>query len=336
MKLFGKDLSKDILYVAEIGNNHQGGFDYARELLKLAAEAGADAVKFQSFTPERFISSSTPERLERITKFALDEDQHKTLFEDAKKLGVKMFSSLISEDWVDKLGPHVEAYKIASGDITFKKVIQDAAKTGKPLIISTGAATVEEIDQAVSWVEEIVGKDKLPERLAVLHCICAYPTPLDQANVRSVVALQERYPTLTIGYSNHVIEPEATYAAIALGARIVEVHFTDNKKDRDFHDHTLSFEPQEFKELVRMGNQINQSLGRFEKTIQECELDPQIVRKGILVSKDLTEGHVLSAEDLMFGRPATDFPANDVDQVVGKKLTKALKKGEVLAKDAVA
>ena len=331
MKLFDKNLEKDVVYVAEIGVNHEGGLGYAKDLLKLAAEAGADAVKFQGYTPERYASASNPERLERVTKFSLSAEQYAELVDLAKEQGVHIFSTPLTEDWVDILNPTCSAFKIASGDITFEAVIRAAAKTQKPVIISTGAATLEEIDQAVAWVKDEIGTASLKERLIIMHCICAYPTPLEQANTLSVPFLRDRY-NIHVGYSNHVIEPEACYAAIALGAPVIEVHFTDKKTDRDFHDHALSFEPDELRTLIKTGNAIKSSLGAYNKTIQPCELDPQLVRKGIVAANDLQEGHVLARDDLMFARPATEISAGELDLIVGKKIGNAYKKGEQIKK----
>lgn len=334
MKLFGKNPDQDIIYIAEIGVNHQGDFEYAKHLLKLAAEAGADAVKFQSYTPERYASASNPERLERITRFSLSEEQFSELSDLAKTLSVAFFSTPLSEDWVDILNIRCEAFKIASGDITFEPVIRAAARTGKPVIISTGAATIADIDRAVSWIRDEIGTADLKDRLVIMHCICAYPAPLDQANINSIPFLRERYG-VHIGYSNHVIEPEACYAAIALGAPVIEVHFTDNKKDRDFHDHTLSFEPEELKTLIATGTRIKAALGTYDKTIQPCELDPPLVRKGVVAANDLQPGHILSREDLMFARPATEIPSGDIERLVGKTLNEPYKKGEQIKKTAL-
>ena len=328
MELFGKNLDQEVVYIAEIGVNHEGDFEYAKRLLKLAAEAGADAVKFQSYTPERYASASNPERLERVGRFALSGEQHKELISLAKDLNVHFFSTPLSEDWVDILNSDCGAFKIASGDITFEPVIRKAAATGKPVIISTGGATIEEIDQAVNWFKDEVGNTS---NLILMQCICAYPAPIEEANVNGVAFLQERY-NLPVGYSNHIIEPEACYAAIAIGAPIVEVHFTDNKHDRDFHDHALSFEPQELKTLIETGNRIKASLGEVNKTLRSCELEPALVRKGVVAARDLESGHSLSAEDLMFARPATEIPSDQLDQLIGQTINNNYKKGEQILK----
>ncbi|MBM3521124.1 MAG: hypothetical protein FJX63_10250, partial [Alphaproteobacteria bacterium] len=145
MKLFGRDLDTDIAVIAEVGVNHEGNVDVASSLLRAAAEAGADAVKFQSYTPERFISPSDAERFARVTRFGLDEHAHRHLAAEAAELGIAFLSAAISEDWVPLLAELSPAIKIASGDLTFEPVFRAAARTGKPVIISTGCGSAEEV-----------------------------------------------------------------------------------------------------------------------------------------------------------------------------------------------
>jgi N,N'-diacetyllegionaminate synthase len=327
MKIFGKDLNTDLVVIAEIGVNHQGDVEYAKELIRLAAGTGADAVKFQSYSPERFVSRDNPERFDRVTRFGLSEDDHHVLIAEAKKQGIAFFSTPVTDDWVPFLNENCEAFKIASGDLTFEPVIRAAAKTGKPVIISTGAANLDDIDAAVGWVRDEVGEDKLKDSLAIMHCICSYPAAVDQANILSVPFLKERYG-LNVGYSNHVIEPEPSLAAVALGASIIEVHFTDKKTDRDFHDHALSFEPQELKAFIESAGLIRSALGSYNKTVQPCEVDlVPIVRKGLVAANDLPSGHVITRDDLMYCRPSIPFSSADVDVVVGKTLNDDVPKG---------
>jgi N,N'-diacetyllegionaminate synthase len=335
MKLFGKDTGNELIVVAEIGVNHEGNVDIASKLMHLAAEAGADAAKFQSYNPHRFVSASDPERLERVTRFGLDEAAHRRLAKEAAEIGVGFFSAAITEDVMPMLDELCPVIKIASGDVTFEPVIRAGARTGKPMIVSTGLATVNEIDRAVGWVREEVGEDLLPERLALMHCVSAYPTPIEEANVRSVPFLAERYGLAT-GYSNHVLGGEACLAAVALGADIVEVHFTDNKTGRDFRDHELSFEPAELRELITSLNMVRSSLGTFDKVPGKSELPVRdAVRKGLVAARDLAAGTALVRDDLMFARPAGEFPADQIGDVIGRRIRSALGSGEILTRDNV-
>ena len=330
MKLFGKDLNTEVAIVAEIGVNHEGDVEAASKLIRLARDAGADAAKLQTYTPERYASASDPARLKRVGGFALGEPALRRLAGEASALGLPLFSTPLSEDVVPLLASLFPAMKIASGDLDFEPVVRAAAKTGKPVLISTGLGTLAEIEAAVGWVRDEVGQANLRDRLILMQCVVAYPTPMEQANVLSIPYLAER-TGLRVGYSNHVIGPEACYAAVALGAPVVEVHFTDNKVGREFRDHTLSCDPDDLRRLVETLPRVRASLGRPGKDRQACETTNLLaVRKGVVAARDLTPGTVLARADLMFARPATEFPSRDVGTLVGRKLKGALKRGETI------
>lgn len=327
MMLFNKNLDRDVVIIAEIGVNHEGDPLVASALVKAAAEAGADAVKFQSYTPERYVSGIDPERQNRVRRFALSESTHRKLAAQAKDLDISFLSTAVSEDWLPLLAEIGGAIKIASGDLTFEPVIRGAARTNKPVILSVGLGTLEEIDQAVNWFAEEAGAKSLRDRLALLHCVVAYPTPIEQANVLSVPFLQERYG-LHVGYSNHVIGPEACYSAVALGAPIIEVHLTDCKTGRSFRDHALSFEPDDLAALVRAIELIKASLGQPGKTRADAELgNLAAARKGIVAARDITPGTILREDDIMFARPVIDFASTEVSSVLNTKTIRAIAKG---------
>jgi len=327
--------SQEITIIAEIGVNHEGNLHAALRMLELAAATGVNVVKFQAYTPALYASASDQQRLERVTKFALDKNQFEYLALKSNSLNIEFLCTPVTEDWVEVLNPLCRAFKIASGDITFKPVIKKAAQTGKPLIISTGAATVNEIDQAVEWVSEEIGSENLEDRLMLMHCVSAYPTPIEQANMLSIPFLKDRYG-LDVGYSNHVIGVEACLAAVALGANVIEVHFTDCKEGREFRDHSLSFDPGDLETFIKMARKVKASLGVYAKEPQECEKGAiPVMRKGIVAERNLKAGDVLKETDLMFARPATEFSSNDLPAVIGKKLTKDISKGYLITKDAI-
>jgi N,N'-diacetyllegionaminate synthase len=337
MMLFGKNLDHEVAVIAEIGVNHEGSEETAHTLLRLAAAAGADAVKFQSYTPERYLNAAVDgERLARIRRFALDEPAHRRLAALADELGVVFLSTPVSEDWLPLLAELGPAIKISSGDLTFEPVIRGAARTGKPVILSVGLGSVEEIDRAVEWVRDEVGAALLPERLALLHCVVSYPTPEAEANLLSIPFLSQRYG-VPVGWSNHVIGPDACHTAVALGARILEVHFTDCKAGRSFRDHALSFEPDDLRALVARVAAIKASLGVADKVRSPCE-QPNLkgFRKGIVAARDLAAGSKLSPADIMFARPADGFPASDHDAVVGRILARGIQAGHPLTPEDLA
>jgi N,N'-diacetyllegionaminate synthase len=336
MRLFDVDLADRPALIAEIGVNHEGDVAVAERLVVLAAEAGADAVKFQSYTPERFIAAADAERLARVTTFGLDEAAHLRLKEVARQHGVAFCSSAISEDWIPFLAEHCAAIKIASGDIDFEPAIRAASATGAPVILSTGTADLGEVRRAVSWAVAEMGDAGAAERLAVLHCVSAYPTPLAQANLLAIPTLAKTFAPITVGYSNHVMGPEAPIAAVALGARVVEVHFTDRKDGRAFRDHALSCDPNDLAYLARVLPDVARARGDGEKAPQDCEdgVGPAI-RKGLTAARDLTAGEVLRREDVVFTRPATGIPSGDLNTVLGRSLREDVPRGHSLPRDAV-
>jgi N-acetylneuraminate synthase/N,N'-diacetyllegionaminate synthase len=336
MKIFDKDLENDPVIVAEIGVNHEGCLKKACALVESAASAGADAVKFQTYTPSRYASSTDPDRLSRVTKFSLEISEFKVLADLARSLNIGFFSTPITEDVVSDLNEFIDVFKIASGDLTFEPVIRAVARTEKPFLLSTGLGTLPEIDQAVSWVSEEIGQAKLRDRLVIMHCVVAYPTPIDEANVRSVPFLADRYNVFA-GFSSHVIGIEPSLAAIANGASVIEVHFTDDKYGREFRDHELSLDESDLRRLVKAAPIIKASLGNPGKQRHPSELPLlELARKGVVASKNLKAGVVLVDEDLMFARPATEFPACDVEKVIGRRLLVDLKRGELIPRSGLA
>lgn len=326
MELFGIDLDKDVAVIAEIGVNHEGNVDVAADLVRAAAKAGAHAVKFQSYTPSRFVGASDPERLARVEKFGLDADAHRHLADVARQSGIAFFSSAITEDWVPLIAELGAAVKIASGDLTFEPVIRAAAASGLPVVLSTGAGDEAEVEQAIAWFTEDC--DAAPEdRLVLLHCISEYPTSIENANLLSIPFLADRFG-LTVGWSNHVLGPEACIGAVALGARVIEVHVTDRKTGREFRDHELSFEPAELASLVAAVGRMNAARGTRGKFPNPGELEiREAIRKGVTAAKDLAAGHILGADDLMYSRPATGIPSGQIGQIVGLTLSRPISSG---------
>ncbi|MGE0254628.1 MAG: N-acetylneuraminate synthase family protein [Alphaproteobacteria bacterium] len=335
MKIFGKDLDREVCIVAEVGVNHEGDEATAGRLIELAAGAGADAVKLQTYTPERFVAANDAARLARVRRFGLDEAAHRRLKAVAEKAGIPLFSTAVTEDVVPLLAELFPVIKIASGDLDFEPVIRAAAATGKPVIVSTGLGTAEEVDRMVGWVRAETGADALKERLALMQCVSAYPAPVEEANVLSIPYLAAR-TGLTVGYSNHVIGPEACYAAVAQGATLIEVHFTDRKSGRDFRDHALSMEPADLRALVETLPRIRASLGSAGKQRMPAELgNLAAVRKGVVAARDLAEGQVLTRDDLMYARPASEFAAADLPSLVGRRLLRAVPAGHLVPRDGV-
>lgn len=323
------------LIIAEAGVNHEGDKDAALRLIEVAARAGADAIKFQSYTPERFVAASDTERLERVRRFSLDHDAHLSLAEEARRRGIVFCSSAISEDWVAPLAALAPVIKLASGDIDFDPVIIAAAQSGRQVILSTGCANLDEVERAVETFGRAMGPGRLEERLMLMHCVSAYPTPLEQANLNAIPTLKQHFG-LQVGWSNHVIGPAACHAAVALGADAIEIHITETRTGRTFRDHELSFEPDELTQLCRNLRDLRHGLGDGIKRPQPCEAGNRAaLRKGIVAARDLAAGHVLTVDDLAYARPAAQFFSTEMGQVLGQRLTDAVQAGHPIARDRI-
>ena len=333
MKVFGLDTESDLIIVAEIGVNHEGSVKAARNMIKQASDCGVHAVKLQSYTPEKFTSSSNAERLKRVKRFSLSKSEHIELASFANDLGVGFFSTPVSEDWVETLASIGGAIKIASGDIDFAPVLMSAAKTDLPIILSTGCSECREVDLAVQLISNVRGKDCMAESLALMHCVSQYPAKLGDCNLASIDFMAKRYG-LAVGWSNHVVGPLACYAATAMGASIIEVHITDQKEGRDFRDHSISFDFSELSELVNNLLDIRRSAGVIGKRPTEGELLIKgDIRKGLVASQDLKRDTILADDDISYARPAHGYKASERRKIIGKKLLTAVKKGEIFYPD---
>lgn len=332
MNLFGKDLDSETVFVAEIGVNHEGDIAAAKRMISLAKEAGAHAAKLQSYTPARYATASDPERLKRVTRFSLTEAQHRQLADHARLTELPLFSTPLTEDWVPLLSELFPVIKIASGDITFRPVLSAAARTGKPIILSTGGSTFDEINQAIAWLRDEIGEEALTDRIMILQCTSSYPCPVDEVNLASIPFLAEK-TGLRVGFSNHMIGLEACFAAIALGACLIEAHFTDSRSGRSFRDHELSLEPAEFARLVSEAPKWRSMRGRVGKIVQPSEVSVRpAIRKGVIASHALKPGDVLSLQNLAYARPATEFAASELPALIGRRLKVPVGSGELIRK----
>ncbi|MDX6769797.1 MAG: N-acetylneuraminate synthase family protein [Elusimicrobiota bacterium] len=328
MKIGPIDAAKKVFVIAEAGNNHEGDFGRAKALVCAAAEAGAHAVKFQTFRAERFVGGADPARLARLKSFELSPEQFAQLSVLAASQGILFISTPLDMPSVDVLAPIVDALKIASGDNDFYPLISSAASKKKPLIISTGLCDIAQVRRAVAAAK------KAPS-LALMHCVCSYPVENAQANLRGLTALQRAFPKLTVGYSDHTLGIEACVLSVALGARLIEKHFTLDKNQSDFRDHKLSADPAEMKALVRRVAEAEVLLGDGAKKVMPCEV-PMLapVRRSLAAASDLAAGHRMTVDDLLWLRPSGGLRPGQEKKVVGRRLVRAMRKGEpLLAKD---
>lgn len=322
------------LIIAEVGNNHEGDFEVAKELIDRAAETGVDAVKFQTFLPELFTSRADPARFQRLQKFQLSFDQFAELAVRARSRGLLFISTPLDLKSAEFLSGIVDAMKIASGDNTFWPLIRAAARSGRPMIISTGISGRAEIQQAVDAVEATWSETGNASELALLHCVVSYPAPPAQANLAAITALRRVFPRQSIGYSDHTIGIDAAVTAVALGARVIEKHFTLANDFSDFRDHQLSADPKAMTELASRIRDLESMLGNGELGTMACENELVTpVRRSIAAATDLPAGHRLAAGDIIWIRPGSGIPPGQEDRVIGRSLTRAVAAGDMILPD---
>lgn len=328
--------TQPVFVIAEAGVNHNGCLELAFQLIEAAKGAGADAVKFQTFCASDVVTpyaatadyqrSNTGEinQFDMIRKLELDEDAHRKLAAHARAIGIEFFSTPFSHDAVDilvRLG--VRRIKLASGEITNKPLLEHAAATGLPLLLSTGMATLDEVQRAVLWITERRAHlglgDTGPDQLSLLHCTSAYPAPPEALNLRAITTMAEAFG-LPVGYSDHSKGIEAALAAVALGASVIEKHLTlDNNLPGP--DHCASANPRDFATMVSGIRTVSVMLGDGVKHPQLIEHNTRdVARRSVVVVRALPRGHVLAEEDLALRRPGTGIAPDYMESLTGRVL----------------
>ena len=335
---FGKiDTDKKIFIVAEIGNNHEGNFRVAKKMINEASAAGVDAVKFQTFIPEHFVSYEDQSRLKRLKDFQLSYKQFRELSKIAKKKkGLIFFSTPLDIKSAKFLNTIQPVFKISSGDNNFYPLINTIAKFGKPMIISTGAADIDDIKKVYEKISKIWSLKKKYQNLGFLHCVSSYPVPNEQTNLATITYLKKMFPKIVVGYSDHTLGIDAAVLSVIAGARIIEKHFTLDKNFSDFRDHKLSANPEELRLMVKKIRNADKLLGREEKKQQKCEIEMKNVgRRSIAAAYNLLKGNKLSESDLIWVRPGKGFSPGEEKKVLGKTILRNLKIGQIIKKSDI-
>lgn len=325
-------MSARTFVIAEAGVNHNGDPEQALRLADAARAAGADAVKFQTFRAEDVVTQGAPaadyqqrntgasRQFDMIKALELDEAAHERVARHCADIGIEFFStpfSLPAVDLLVRLG--VRRLKLPSGEITNRPLLEKAAATGLPLLLSTGMATLDEVRSAVGWIQaQWAGRGQAPQ-LLLMHCTSAYPAPAESLNLRAMVTLATTFG-LPVGYSDHSLGSEAALGAVALGAQAIEKHFT---LDRNLPgpDHRASAEPQEFAALVRSIRTLEAMLGDGVKRPHPIEHNTrEVARRSVVTTRALPAGHVLRPEDLALRRPGTGIEPQALAQLSGRRL----------------
>jgi len=337
-------VGKPVYVVAELSANHNQDFDQAIRLIEAAKECGADAVKVQTYTPDTITIRSDREFFqirggtlwdgrtlyELYGEACTPWDWQPKLKQVADDLGIHFFSSAFDStavDFLESMG--VPAYKLASCELIDIPLLQRISRTGKPLIISTGMATIEEIEEAV-----VTARKERAGQIALLRCTSAYPALPGEMNLRTIPELIRRFK-VPVGLSDHTMDIAVPVAAVALGACIIEKHFTLSRSLKG-PDSAFSLEPAEFKSMVDAARVAEKSLGEIHFGLSDSERSSRVFRRSLFVVQDVRQGQTFSAENVRSIRPGHGLHTRHLPQIVGKRASRDIEKGTPLNWDLVA
>lgn len=331
--------------IAEIGSNHNGDIDLAKKLIGSARSCGCDAVKFQSWTPDSLIAKEEYDRnqkyddspkkhfgslKEMVEKYYLRRDQHFELKKYCDTAGITFISTPFSVEEADLLEElQVPFYKIASMDINNLILLEHVAKKNKPIILSTGMATIAEIQNAIKTIEAAENC-----QIILLHCVAVYPPAYTDIHLNNISMLRRTfgYP---VGFSDHSKGTVIPLASVVLGSCVIEKHFTLDK-DMPGWDHEVSADPRDMKTIVEESRNIVRALGGYQRVIGKAEQEKKLkLRRSIIAKSDLKEGRILTLDDLTFKRPETGIRPDEVKYVVGRRLKRNISQDEVIHWDDV-
>lgn len=326
--------------IAEAGVNHNGSIDIAKRMIDAAAKAGADAVKFQAFVPEEIACGNAPKaeyqkrttgskgsQLDMLKRLALDADGHRKLLGYCKKKGIAFLSSPFDMQSIDLLnGLGLPVFKIPSGEITNLPYLQKIGSMKRQIVMSTGMADMKEIDRAL---KVLLKAGTAKKDITLLHCNTEYPTPFADVNLLAMAAMKKRFG-VKVGYSDHTPGIEASVAAVALGAEVIEKHFTLDRRMKG-PDHKASLEPKELEAMVRAIRNVETALGEGIKRPSPSEIKNRaIARKSIVASRDIKKGEAFSKENITTKRPGTGIDPMAWNKLIGKKAKRNFKTDELI------
>lgn len=331
------DRNDRVLIIAEAGVNHNGKLDIAMKLAETAKKCGADVVKFQTFNVNKLVSrhaqmaeyqkknmGSEDTQATMLNRLALSEDDFIQLSEYCKNIGIGFLSTPFDIDSIHFLDDIQDIWKIPSGEITNYPYLVEIAKTGKDVILSTGMSTLDEVKDAWNVLLESGSGE-----ITLLHCTTEYPAPYEEVNLNEMKTLQEAFHC-PVGYSDHTKGIEVPIAAVAMGAGIIEKHFTLDKT-MEGPDHKASLEPYELKNMVEAIRNIESAMGTGEKKPSDSELkNIEIVRKSIVATKDIRTGELFTEENLTTKRPGTGISPMRWNDVIGMKANRDYSEDELI------
>jgi N,N'-diacetyllegionaminate synthase len=327
------------LIIAEAGVNHNGDIDLAKKLIDAASDAGADYVKFQTFKAENLVqkiakkadyqvgnTGNDDSQFSMLKKLELNYDDHQILIDYSDTKKIKFLSTAFDFESIEFLKDKLDFYKIPSGEITNLPYLERVAKLGLSIVMSTGMATMQEVKDAFGiLVKNGIKKDDI----TILHCNTEYPTPMEDVNLNAMLTIKKELE-VKIGYSDHTLGIEIPIAAVALGARVIEKHFTLDRS-MEGPDHLASLEPDELKAMVTSIRNIEKALGSNEKKPSSSEKkNIEVARKSLVASSDIKKGDLFSEENLTVKRPGTGISPMKWNSIIGTKSTKDYKEDDLI------
>ena len=334
--------------VLEAGVNHEGSLTKALEMVEQASNCGVHSIKFQTYkanmlaaevSPRYWDASkeSTQSQRELFSKYdSFGVDEYKEIAQHCSRLGIVFATTFFDEELLDEMDELVSFHKIASADITNYRLIREIAKKNKPILLSTGAATINEIQSAVKQIKSINGELEI----TLLHCVLNYPTEYHNANLNRILALRDEFPALSVGYSDHTLpdySKQAICIAYLLGATVIETHFTLDK-NLPGNDHYHALDPSDVLDLRKQLNDINNMQNYEEERFIESQNEARMyARRGVYARKDLQAGAEIYESDLICLRPIppNGFHASELEQIIGKVSLVNYRRGEPIAKNAI-
>lgn len=327
-------MSKTIV-IAEAGVNHNGNMELAKRMVRSAKEAGADYIKFQTFISDNLVTQKAEQaeyqkkaqkdisQLEMLKKLELTQKDFIELSEYCKRIGIGFLSTPFDLESIEFLKTiSMDYWKIPSGEITNYPYLDKIAKDKRNIILSIGMSTIEEVDAALDILENYNKK-----QIAILHCNTEYPTPYEDVNLNVIPMLKERYPYI-IGYSDHTSGIEVSIAAVAMGAKVIEKHFTLDRK-MEGPDHKASLEPDELLNMIKSIRNIEKAMGKSQKIVTSSEKkNIEIVRKSIVARTYIKKGELFTEENITTKRPGTGINPMKWNTILGKQAKKEFQKDE--------
>lgn len=325
-----------LFFIAEIGGNHEGDFECAKRLTRLAIESGADAVKFQIYSGDSLVSSiESPDLNRHFKKFELSRERYIELAEMCRERGVMFMASVWDTDSLGWADEYISIHKVGSGDVTAYPLIKQLVRTKKPIIMSTGLCTLGEVRETVDYVKSLDKSYVTEKKLALLQCTVSYSCPDKDANLNAMLFLRDELG-LPTGYSDHTVGNDAALAAATMGAEILEMHFTDTREGKEFRDHFVSITRDETRELLDKIRKVKTIQGRYAKEATPSELEAMHVssfRRSVYAARDIKAGETLTADNLTVLRPEHGISAKRFEDILGKKAARDIGRHEVF-KDA--